>query len=131
MSHSLPFTETFSARGEKRFGSFGQRPKPRIGLRCRLVCACLLSLAIAFNKDRPHTKPLSELDVRQRIPDHYAGLGLNVGKVAPRLLEHAGKRLAAVALLLVVRTEVEGVNARFRRLERILEHSVNRLDIAG
>lgn len=71
-----------------------------------------LVLGVAFEEESQHAKAATELDVGERVSDHDAGSGIDLGEVCAGLLEEAGKRLAAVALLLVVRAEVEGVNVR-------------------
>ena len=48
-------------------------------------------------------------DVTQRIADHDAVAGASGGEVAEGLLEQPGQRLAAIALPLIVGTDVNGV----------------------
>lgn len=77
------------------------------------VRAGLLKCGIAVDEHRKHAEPAAELDVRPGVADNRAGFGADVGKVRLRLIEQAGQRLAAIALILVVRAEVEAVHMGF------------------
>lgn len=74
---------------------------------------------------------MAELDVRERVADHEAGGGLDVGEVGERLLVEAGTGLAAVAFVLIVRTEVKGVDVRAGCREGALQFSVDGVDVGG
>jgi len=68
---------------------------------------------------------MAELYVGERISDHEAGGGVDLGEVCAGLMEEAGEGLAAVALVSVVRAEVEGVDVRALRLQPALQCGVD------
>jgi len=86
---------------------------------------------VAFEEDGGHAQAMAELDVGERVADHEASVGGDLGEVGAGLMEEAGERLAAVALLRVVRAEVEGVDMRAVRLQLALEGGVNLAHVAG
>jgi hypothetical protein len=68
---------------------------------------------------------MAELDVGERVADHDTGYCGDLREVGAGLIEEAGERLAAVALLRVVRAEVEGVDVRALRLQPALQYGVD------
>jgi hypothetical protein len=84
-----------------------------------------------LNEDGFHAQAVAEFDVGERIADHDAGFGGKIGKLGRGLLEKAGKRLAAVALLFVVRAEVEGVYVGAAGFQEVLQGCVHVLHIGG
>jgi len=86
---------------------------------------------IAFQQEGGHAQAMAELDVGERVADHEAGAGGDLGELSAGLLEEARERLAAVALLRVVRAEVEGVDVRAVRLQPALQCGVDLAHIIG
>jgi hypothetical protein len=68
---------------------------------------------------------MAELNVGEGVADHDAGRCGDLRELGAGLLEEAGEGLAAVALLRVVRAEVEGVDMRALRLQPALDRSVD------
>jgi len=106
-----------------------ERRKARCGCGARFACAGLPLRRIAVNEQRAHAEAASELDIDGRVANHDAGLGVDCGKVALRLEKHAGERLAAVAGVLVMGAEVEGVNVRAVAGQLLLELRVDGFDV--
>ena len=79
-----------------------------------------------LNQDRAHTKPMAGLDVRDRIADHHAVAGVAAGKIAEGPLEHAWKRLAAIALAFVMHAAVDSVELRAVLPQVVLQVPVQR-----
>ena len=94
-----------------------------------LFRAGLLMCRIAFDVDAWTCRLRAELDVGPGVADHDAGCGRDVGELANGLLEKAGHRLAAVALVFVVRAEVEGVDVGAVTAQFSLEFSVDVSDV--
>lgn len=103
--------------------------KVRRGSGC--CCARLLECGIAFDEDGRHAQAAAELDIRGRVTDHHAGRCGNRWELGGRLVEHAGKRLSAIALAFLMRTDKEGVDAGAVRLQQFLKMLMHRFHICG
>jgi hypothetical protein len=86
---------------------------------------------IAVNEDRRHGEAVCSLDVGEGIADEEAVPRRDFGKIAEGLKKEAGLGLAAVALIFVVRAEVESIDAGAVVEEMLLERGVKGIDIAG
>ena len=93
--------------------------------------AGFLASRVAIDEDGMHAEAAAELNVGERIADHGAGLGGDVREIGLSLLEQARQRLAAVALAVVVRAEVEGVQMRSGLLQQGLQFRLDCQHIRG
>ncbi len=89
----------------------------------------LLERRIAIDEDGEHAEAAAELDVGPRVANDGTGFGGDVGEFCLGLVEQAGKRLAAVAVGLVVGAKVERVDVGVVRVEFVLEYGVDVEDI--
>lgn len=102
-------------------GGFGQ-----------LLCmfhARFLVVGIAFDKDGTHAKVVRKLHIGERVANHDAGGCFNIGKIGARLLKQTSLRLAAVALLLLVWTDVVSIQMRALRSEILIKRRVDAADV--
>jgi hypothetical protein len=88
-------------------------------------------LGIAFEEDGPHTQAVAELYIGERITDHDTGFGGDIRKLGAGLKEEPGEWLAAVASVLDVGAEVEGVDVCTLRLQPALQLRVDLMHILG
>lgn len=93
-----------------------------------LFCARFAVLGVAFNKDGGDIEAVPEVDVGKGVADHETGGGGDIGKSGQSLVEHSGKGLAAVAGVLVVGAEVEGIDGCAQGGELGLEMGVDIAD---
>jgi hypothetical protein len=91
----------------------------------------LAVLGVSFDEDGEHAEAAAELDVGPRVADDGAGLGCDVRIVGECLVEEAGQRLTAVALSLVVRAEIEGIDVGLLCGQVVLEGGVNIEHVGG
>ena len=92
-----------------------ERWKLEIGQLVSLGCARLpidLSEYIAFDEDGAQPKIAAKFNIGEAVADHDAAGGFDLWKLSLCLFEEPGKRLAAVALALRVRAEIEPVDMR-------------------
>src|SRR5580698_10135227 len=94
-----------------------------------MLCARFLLQRVAIDEDRSDPQPATKVDIRERVADHDAGGWVNIREFALRLVKHARQGLAAVALALVVRAEVEGVHMRTLCAEIFLQVLVNGFNV--
>lgn len=88
-------------------------------------------MRVAIDEDRGDAERAGRLDVRDRVADEQAVARVRVREVAKSLLEETSFRLAAVALVLVVWTDVESVDARAVHGEVLLQAGVESVDIGS
>ena len=65
---------------------------------------------VALDEDSLHAQVAAEFYVAEGVADDQAGGWFDLRKLGLRLFEEAGERFAAVALMLIVRAEVETVD---------------------
>ena len=91
----------------------------------------LLVLGMAIDEDGFQTQIFAEFDVGQGVADHEAGVRLDFRELGLGLFEEAGQGLAAVALMLVVRAEVEAVDVGLAGGEQALQPGVDLVNVGG
>ena len=87
--------------------------------------------AIAFDEDGSHAQVVAEFNVGEGIADDDAGFRGDFGEVGFGLFEEAWAGFAAVALALVVRTEIKAVNVCAGFSESQLQLDVDGFHIRG
>lgn len=94
-------------------------------------CSALLTVRVALDEYGHHAQAASELDVGERVADHDTGSGVDLREVLLCLFVQPRQGLAALALILIVRTEVEGVYVCTMRPEQVVKASVEGFHVRG
>src|ERR1035438_5558766 len=111
--------------------SLNQRGEADVGQVAGCFCPGLSQFRVAIEEDSEHAQTAAEFDVGVGVADHDAGGCFDGGEVGEGLVEEAGQRLAAVALLLVVRAKVEAVDVSAVGLQQALQCGVDGDNIGG
>ncbi len=90
-----------------------------------------LGIRVALEEDRRHTQVSREFNIGRRVADHDASDSFDLRKLSLCLVEKTGQGLAAIALPLVMRAEIEAVDLRAIRSQHVIELLVNRVYIGG
>lgn len=116
---------------QQSLDSFEERTaaKVRRGSGCR--DAGFVECGIAFDEDGCHAQAAAELDIGGRVTDHDAASCRNFWEPRDCLVEHARKRLAAIALTVIVRTDKEAVDVGAVSLQQFLKSLVHRFHVGG
>lgn len=80
---------------------------------------------IARNEHREQAQRAAKFDVGKGVADHATAPSLDLRKLPLRLMKHARLRLATIALLPVMRTEIKRIHMRAARGQFPLEIAVN------
>jgi len=99
---------------QQRLGGSGCQGSGAIGIGSwRLSRIC--------NEDTPHAQSGASLNIGERIAHHHAIAGIGAREVAEGLLKQPRQGLAAIALSVVVRAIVDGIEMSTVRCEMLLQ----------
>lgn len=106
------------------FNGLGQGFGYGVGQRGGLLCAGFPVIRVASDEDAGQGKIKRRLNVRDGVADDDAVGRRGLRKIAKGLLEQAGRRFSAIALVLVMGAVVEGIDVRRMIREPALEFEV-------
>jgi len=86
-------------------------------------------LRVALDEDRSQSKIFAKLDIGERIADDQTRRRFDLREIGLSLLKHPRERLAAGALPLIMRTEVEPIHMRAEFVQNLLKLHMDRIHI--
>ena len=110
---------------EQVVDGFAQRVGAEAGEFDSPLGAWFAMFRVAREEDGAKAEVGAEVDVGERVAEDEAGGRFDAGEVGLGLVEHAGERLAAVALVFVVGADVEGIDVRAGFGEGLLQVGVD------
>lgn len=115
----------------KEADGFLQRGSRCVGQSGGLPGSGLLRVGISFDEDGRDAEGTGGLDVGERVADDEAVGAGGLREIAEGLQEHPGLRLAAAALVFVVRAVVKSVDVSAMEDQMLLHLCVERLNVGG
>lgn len=105
---------------QQKIYRINQRWERQVSLMPGLLGIVALPIRGNFDEHRPHSKAPPEFYVRVRVANHDAGCRRNCGTLCDGLFKHARQWFPTVALMPVMRTEIEIIDMRFMRFQHVL-----------